>query len=78
MGVRSHGGDLQYLIKWKGCAEMPRRAMRRAMRAARRLTAAAARSRWPSKFNTWEPVEHLRNLQAELDAFDASLRTARQ
>ena len=78
VGVRSHGGDLQYLIKWKGCAEMPRRAMRRATRAARRLTAAAARSRWPSKFNTWEPVEHLRNLQAELDAFDASLRTARQ
>lgn len=50
VGVRSNGGELQYLIKWKG---------------------------WQSKFNTWEPVHHLKNLQSEIDAFEGSLKTSK-
>lgn len=50
VGVRSNGGELQYLIKWKG---------------------------WQSKFNTWEPLHHLKNLQSEIDAFEGSLKVAK-
>lgn len=27
---------------------------------------------WPAKYNTWEPVQHLQNLQAEIKAFESS------
>ena len=27
---------------------------------------------WPAKYNTWEPVAHLKNLQAEIEAFESS------
>ena len=50
VGVRSNGGELQYLIKWKG---------------------------WQPKFNTWEPLHHLKNLQSEIDAFEGSLKAAK-
>ena len=50
VGVRSNGGELQYLIKWKG---------------------------WQPKFNTWEPLHHLKNLQSEIDAFEGSLKDAK-
>ena len=50
VGVRSNGGELQYLIKWKG---------------------------WQSKFNTWEPLQHLKNLQSEIEAFEGSLKAAK-
>ena len=50
VGVRSNGGEMQYLIKWKG---------------------------WQSKFNTWEPVHHLKNLQSEIEAFEGSLKVAK-
>lgn len=50
VGVRSNGGELQYLIKWKG---------------------------WQPKFNTWEPLHHLKSLQSEIDAFEGSLKAAK-
>ena len=50
VGVRSNGGELQYLIKWKG---------------------------WQPKFNTWEPLHHLKNLQSEIDTFEGSLKAAK-
>ena len=50
VGVRSNGGELQYLIKWKG---------------------------WQPKFNTWEPLHHLKNLQSEIDSFEGSLKAAK-
>ena len=50
VGVRSNGGELQYLIKWKG---------------------------WQPKYNTWEPLHHLKNLQSEIDAFEGSLKAAK-
>uniref|UniRef100_A0A7S2HH38 Chromo domain-containing protein n=1 Tax=Haptolina brevifila TaxID=156173 RepID=A0A7S2HH38_9EUKA len=31
---------------------------------------------WPSKYNTWEPLLHLQNLQQEIAAFEASQRRA--
>jgi len=31
---------------------------------------------WSSKFNTWEPRSHLQNLSQEIEAFEASRRTA--
>jgi len=50
VGVRSNGGELQYLIKWKG---------------------------WQPKFNTWEPLHHLKNLQSEIDSFEGSLKATK-
>jgi len=31
---------------------------------------------WPSKYNTWEPLGHLQNLQQEIAAFEASQTAA--
>jgi len=28
---------------------------------------------WPAKYNTWEPLRHLKNLQAEIEAFESSV-----
>ena len=29
---------------------------------------------WPAKYNTWEPMAHLQNLQQEIEAFESGRR----